>query len=121
MVIYICPGCAQSFIGKTDSCLSFRLKEHARREEQLLLKHLTNCAHVASPDQLPEIFRQSVKVNLKEHVFNALHGSVEVMDSDDNWSTLHANSLRLSYYIENLKPTINEGLERSMLYIKKNT
>ena len=63
-----------------------------------------------SLSQLPEIFGHSVKVNFKEHLFNAVHGNVEVIDWNDNWSGLQFLE---AYYIKNLKPTINEALKAS--------
>ena len=61
-------------------------------------------------NQLPEIFGCSAKVNLKEHLFNTIHGNAEIIDSSDNWSSLQF--LR-SYYMNNFKPTINESLKAS--------
>ena len=81
MVIFrfTCPGCAFNLnIGKTDRCLSFKQKEDARREEQPLFKHLANCVqfrYIIILNQLLETFEHLINVNLKKHVFNAVHSS----------------------------------------------
>ena len=64
--------------------------------------------YIISLNQLLEIFGHSAK-DLKENIFNVVHGSVEIIDSDDNWSTL----LFLESFIKNLKSTINVGLKAS--------
>ena len=68
MVIYkfICPGCAQTYIGETVRCLSFRLNEHGRIKDQPMFRQ-SDCAqflNVVSLDQLPEVFGHSAMVNL---------------------------------------------------------
>ena len=57
-----------------------------------------------------KIFGHLVKVNFKEHLLNAVHGNVEVIDLSDDWSGLQFLE---AYYIRNLKPTINKGLKAS--------
>ena len=80
------------------------VKEHARREDQPFFRHLTNCAQflaVVSLNQLPKIFRHSVKVNFKEHIiFNAVHGNVEVKSLIRVIIGRVCNSLRLAIYKE---------------------
>ena len=89
-VIYklVCPGCTQQYIGKTDRSLAFRLCEHARREEQPMYKHLSNCENfketVSLCAELPNLYMRCASVNFKEHIFNAVHTNFEIIDSNDN-------------------------------------
>ena len=83
------------------------------REEQPLFKHVANCAHflyILDLNQLPENFGRLVNVTLKEHLFNAVQGSVKIFDLDEKWSAMR---FLKAYYIKTFKPTINDSLKAS--------
>ena len=115
-VIYrlTCPGCSQTYIGKTDRCLYFRLNEHARRKDQPMFKHLVDCtlfSDMVSLMGLPTVNDEhSVMVDFDAYIHNAVHGNFEVIDTSDNWSRLEFLE---AYYIKNLRPGINDGLKAS--------
>ena len=52
-----CPGCGESYVGKTECCLDKRLEEHARLAPQPMHQHLKSCAeyqHIVGIFHLPE-------------------------------------------------------------------
>ena len=52
-----CPGCGESYVGKTECCLDKRLEEHARLTPQPMHQHLTSCAdyqHIVSMFNMPD-------------------------------------------------------------------
>ena len=80
-----------------------------------MYKHLVNCSsfnEIVSLYRLPDCHNDlpSTCVNLKEHIFNAVHTNYEVIDRNYNWSQL---AFLEAFYIKNLKPSINEGIKAS--------
>ena len=74
-VIYklTCPGCGNSYIGKTDRCLITRLIEHGSRNDQPMLLHLINCHafnDYISFFGLPAVNNDDLRltIDLKEHI-----------------------------------------------------
>ena len=43
---FSCPGCASSYIGKTDRTLFERTKEHVTRADSAIKGHLDNCLNM---------------------------------------------------------------------------
>ena len=57
-----CPGCGESYIGKTECCLDKRLEEHARLIPQPMHQHLQSCTeyqHIVGLFHLPEVCQDS--------------------------------------------------------------
>ena len=115
-VIYklVCPGCGESYVGKTDRCLSIRLNEHGSRNDQPMFLHLFNCQafrDVVSLFGLPNENHDSrYTIDVKEHIKNAVFDNYCILDSNDSWSQL---SFLEAYYIKSLSPAINKGLKAS--------
>ena len=115
-VIYklVCPGCGESYIGKTDRCLVTRLNEHGSRNDQPMFLHLINC----------HAFRDYVSlfglpcgnddsrfiIDVKEHIKNAVFDNYSIIDVNCSWSQL---SFLEAYYIKHHNPAINKGLKAS--------
>ena len=58
-----CPGCGESYVGKTECCLDKRLEEHARLATQPMHQHLQTCTdyqHIVGLFHLPETCQESV-------------------------------------------------------------
>ena len=57
-----CPGCGESYVGKTECCLDKRLEEHARLIPQPMHQHLQSCTeyqHIVGLFHLPEVCQDS--------------------------------------------------------------
>ena len=115
-VIYklVCPGCGESYVGKTDRCLATRLREHGSRNDQPMFLHLINCHafhDIVSLFGLPnDIDDSRMIIDLKEHIKNAVFDNYSIVDMNDSWSQL---SFLEAYYIKHLSPAINKGLKAS--------
>ena len=53
---------------------------------------------------------ETVNIDIKEHLINAVLNNCGVIDQIDYWSQL---SFLEAYYIKTLKPEINDGLKAS--------
>ena len=115
-VIYkiVCPGCQNLYVGKTERCLQLRLNEHAEREDQPMYRHLIDCSDYHDYLQLfnlPNLFVDTpIDVDIKEHIFQAVHDNAVILDSNSHWSKL---SFLEAYYIKLLSLSINAGLKAS--------
>ena len=109
-----CPGCGKHYIGKTDRCLSIRLKEHGTREDQPMNLHLKNCHdyyQYISLFDLPSLFDDNLEtIDYNEHLLNTVFDNYTIVDSSLSWS--HLIFLE-AYYIKQFSPEINCGLKAS--------
>ena len=103
-----CPGCLDSYIGKTDRCLKIRAVEHSRNTNSSVREHIENCEgfnhiigiHLMTADNTS---KQSLIESLLFENINIIHGSV-------HWSEiLFAEALAIRRY----KPSLNYGLRAS--------
>ena len=53
---------------------------------------------------------ETVNIDIKEHLINAVLNNCRIIDQNNNWSQL---SILEAYYIEALKPDINDDLKAS--------
>ena len=98
-----CPGCNQSYVGKTDRCLFTCLKEHGSRTEQPMYQHLINC----------DLFHESVamlnvldsNVNEELHIYNAVFNNYRILAINHHWSQLEFLE---AYYIKERRLGIKE-------------
>ena len=107
-----CPGCGESYIGKTDRCIFIRMKEHGTRADQPMHQHLSNCESFhdyVSLFNLPMLADSSnSSINLKEHLLNAVLDNYSIIDSIDSWSQL---CYLEAFYIKRFSSSINKGLK----------
>ena len=64
-----CPGCGESYVGKTECCLDKRLEEHARKAPQPMHQHLKSCAeyqHIVGMFHLPDSCEDAETAKLKD-------------------------------------------------------
>ena len=109
-----CPGCHQTYVGKTDRNYITRIKEHGSKEKQPMYEHLHNCHKFKNYVQmfaLPNLFLENEQeINFKKHVYNAAISNATILDKNLNWSQL---CFLEAYYIKLLSPVINHGLKAS--------
>ena len=109
-----CPGCGESYIGKTDRCVETRMLEHGTRNTQPMFRHLSDC-HLfhdyVNLFSLPTSLNTSYHINVKEHIKNAVLNNYSIIDDfRGNWSQL---CYLEAYYIKRFSPYINKGLKAS--------
>ena len=103
-----CPGCGESYVGKTECCLDKRLEEHARKTPQPMHQHLKSCEeyqHIVGIFHLPESCEDDETANLndsgsqraqkvaedhsKDDFFlESLRNNTEVLATSSDWLTL---------------------------------
>ena len=80
----VCPGCQETYVGKTDRCLITRLNEH----DQPMYRHLIDCNkfhEVASLFNLPHSIGLE-EVDEDSFVHNAVINNAVILDITRNWS-----------------------------------
>ena len=103
-----CPGCGESYVGKTECCLDKRLDEHARLETQPMHQHLRTCTdyqHIVGLFHLPAACQDSINVvsrkeagsrarkqaddhNHDDFFLESLRDNTEVLATSADWLTL---------------------------------
>ena len=91
-VIYqiTCPGCLKRYVGKTDRCFHIRMSEHGRKPDQPMHRHLKNCRDFQELGQLYSLpcNGETVDIDIKEHLINAVLNNCRIIDQNNNWSQL---------------------------------
>ena len=109
-----CPGCGKDYIGKTDRCLSIRLREHGTRTDQPMNLHLRNCRayyEYISLFNLPSLINENLEtIDFDEHLLTTVFDCYSIVESSPSWS--HLIFLE-AYYIKQISPEINCGLKAS--------
>lgn len=103
---YTCPGCSERYIGKTESTLYNRTKQHAwMQKDSAVYKHFNSCegwAHIKGIMQL-----DAEMVNQKELQTNTVQTNTKIIGRADNWQTL---AFKESLKIKDKKPSMNCGV-----------
>ena len=107
-----CPGCLKLYVGKTDRCFHIKMNDHGRKSDQPMHRHLRNCIYFQELGQLYSLpcDDETVNIDIKEHLINAVLNNCRIIDQNNNWSQL---SFLEAYYIKTLKPEITDGPKAS--------
>ena len=87
-----CPGCGETYVGKTSCCFAKRLEEHGTRPDQPLHQHLSSCdefRYLVELHNLPtsnSINRH--RVNVEAHIYQTVKENSRVLMSSDDWRNL---------------------------------
>ena len=105
------PGCFQKYVGKTDRNLITRLDKHGTKVDQPIYQHLSN--YNAFNDHimlftLPDAATDTTIVSKELHLRNAVINNLKILDKNNKWGQLQFLE---AYYITELAPEINFGLE----------
>ena len=105
------PGCFQKYVGKTDRNLITRLDKHGTKVDQPIYQLLSNCN--AFNDHimlftLPDAATDTTIVSKELHLRNAVINNLKILDKNNKWGQLQFLE---AYYITELAPEINFGLE----------
>ncbi len=66
---FSCPGCQSSYIGKTESCLYTRLKEHSAHDSSEIYAHINSCKNFLHIKSLMELLPDSNDTNMAKTSF----------------------------------------------------
>ena len=101
-----CPGCMISYIGKTETTLFNRTKEHGWRDKNSAIwKHLEHCS---GWKEIVDFFRtDGSEVNMMDLSVNTVRENTKVIRKSDNW-------LKLAFLealgIKEYSPELNTGV-----------
>ena len=107
-----CPGCDESYIGKTERNLYTRLDEHCS-EPSAICTHLNTCYlfnMLCLPDNLFTEGVNSTGNGRPTSLSECVISNTEILDQNDDWLQL---SFLESYHIKCFKPSLNDGVRAS--------
>ena len=104
---YSCPGCNASYIGKTESTLFNRTKEHGWTDvKSAINKHFTNCTHW---NEITDLFRiDGGEVDIRQFQLSAVRENTEILKRCDNGLKL---AFHESLAIKEYAPELNAGIK----------
>ena len=104
---YSCPGCAEKYIGKTESTLFNRTKEHAwSQKDSAIFKHFHQCEgwkHITGLLGMDEEL-----IDTRELQINTVRDNIKVIRRADHWQNL---AFKESLAIKERKPSLNNGIK----------
>ena len=104
---YSCPGCAEKYIGKTESTLNNRTKEHAwSQKDSAIYQHFEKCDgwnHIKGLLSIDE-----VETDQRDLQTTTVRNNIKVIKQADNWLTL---AFKESLAIKDRKPSLNDGVK----------
>ena len=104
---YSCPGCAEKYIGKTESTLFNRTKEHAWcQKDSAIYQHFEQCdgwSHIKGLLSMDD-----VDTDRRELQISTVRENTKVIRRADNWQTL---AFKESLAIKDRKPSLNNGIK----------
>ena len=104
---YSCPGCAEKYIGKTESTLFNRTKEHAwGQKDSAIFKHFHQCEGWKHITGLLSLDEESI--DKRELQINTVRDNIKVIRRADHWQNL---AFKESLAIKERKPSLNNGIK----------
>ena len=103
---FSCPGCTKSYIGKTESTLFNRTKEHGWSDNKSAVnKHFNECS---SWKEIVEFFEtDGGEIDPMLFQVNAVRENTEILQKTDNWLKL---AFLESLEIKDHTPELNKGI-----------
>ena len=104
---FICPGCSKSYVGKTETTLFNRTKQHSWCDKKsALYNHFESCPHRNKIVGLLQIFGKAIDtMNLQ---INAVQDNTEIIRRSNNWLKL---TFLESLCIKEYTPELNSGVK----------
>ena len=101
-----CPGCAETYIGKTESTLFNRSKQHGWTDKKsAVYKHLEECPHW---NEIVDMLRlNDVELDHMNLQINTVRDNTQIIRRSDNWLKL---AFLEALAIKEYKPKLNCGI-----------
>ena len=104
---YTCPGCAYTYVGKTNNTLWNRTGQHAwTQKDSSIHKHFNKCEHWK--DLVGFMASGGVEIDIKEHQIHAVRENTKVIQRDRNYLKL---DFLESLEIKHRDPELNKGMK----------
>jgi len=109
---FSCPGCDQSYIGKTNRTLKERTIEHAWDDNNSVVKqHINTCEGFNFIKSLHNLnIDDELPVNCRDFNINTIQDHTKVIAQADNWVVL---LFKEALMIKSNNPSLNSGLAAS--------
>ena len=102
-----CPGCAGTYIGKTESTLFNRTKQHGWTDKKsAVYKHFEECSHWK--EIVDMLCLDEVEVDDMSLQINTVRQNTEIIRRSDNWLKL---AFLEALAIKEYKPKLNCGIK----------
>ena len=105
---FSCPGCASSYVGKTQRTLFESIKEHVTRADSAIKGHTDNCLKVEHLFSINNLILNHV--NTHELRLNLVRQNTRIIDESNNWNVL---LFKEAYHIKGKCPILNNGAKAS--------
>ena len=108
-----CPGCCDSYIGKTDRNFRTRVNEHGTyRYEQTtaVYTHLMSCQSFQDMVRFLNIGYgdETNGINIPSHILEAARENTEILARNDDWVQL---CFLETLFFKRMSPALNDGLK----------
>ena len=104
---FTCPGCCKAYIGKTETTLFVRTKQHGWSDKKsAVFKHLESCPHWNEIVDLHRI--NGGEIDTMNLQINAVRDNTEIIRRSDNWLKL---AFLESLCIKDYSPELNSGIK----------
>ena len=105
---YSCPGCSEKYIGKTESTLFNRTKQHAWiQKDSAIYRHFNKCEGFLHIKGLLQC-NSDIKVDDKDLQINMVQSNTKIISRAENWQTL---AFKESLKIKEKNPSLNHGIK----------
>ena len=103
---YECPGCKKSYIGKTETTLFNRTKEHAWSDKRsAVFRHFEQCP---AWQEIIDLFQiNSEEVDKMRFQINSVRENTKILRKSDNWLKL---AFQEALAIKEFRPELNTGV-----------
>ena len=103
---YECPGCKKSYIGKTETTLFNRTKEHAWSDKRsAVFRHFEQCS---AWQEIIDLFQiNSEEVDKMRFQINSVRENTKILRKSDNWLKL---AFQEALAIKEFRPELNTGV-----------
>ena len=104
---FLRPGCSKKYLGKTESTLFNRTKQHAwTQKDSAVFKHFDQCHGWGHIKGLLQCDAESVNQMLLQT--NTVRDNTKIIGKADNWQVL---AFKESLKIKDKRPTLNHGVK----------
>ena len=104
---YTCPGCSQNYIGKTETTLFNRSKQHGwEQKDSAVFEHFNECS---GWEHITHMFQYGgEEIDKREFQINSVRENIKILRKCDNWSKL---AFLESLAIKEHKTVLNTGIK----------
>lgn len=114
-----CPGCSETYIGKTERCLMTRLSEHTNPAKSAVGQHFHNCENLQHIVSLHFAFDRLYNnltltdLDVSTFISNLVINNSRILHTTNSRTSSNFLLLLEALYIKYHSPSLNSGLKAS--------